>query len=191
MSGKPWETQVHEYYRAGWRFRVKTSKGKRYITRRKGQTEKGMGRFTNERWGVIERLKDEHPRTDNHAQKKVAAANRTPATSGASEPGMMPLGLSRREYLLEKIDDHIALKRGTSKMVECRYVVNHYCSYWTWSSRPLFFDDVDECFSPGMYTRMGIREGERVEEKWVFRASPRYCSLCSFFKEKEHIPSSG
>ncbi len=184
LSGKPWETLVLEYFSEGWRFRVKTSKGNRYITRRRGQEEKGMGRFTVERWGVIERLKNEGSGTDIIVQEKIATVFEAPGKSGASELRKGTPGLSRHEHLLDMIDDHLALFRGTVRMVDCRYVVNHFCSYWSWSSRPLFFDYVDEVFSPGQYTRIDIREGDRVEAKWVFRASSRYCSLCSFFKEK-------
>ena len=117
-------------------------------------------------------------------QENIAAVIEAPVLPGASEPGLWSSRLSRREYLWGKIDDHLALFRGTVRMVDCRYVVNHFCSYWAWGSRPPFFDDVDEVSSGGLYTRMDVRDGDRVEAKWVFRASPRFCSLCSYFNEK-------
>ena len=181
MSGKPWETKVKEYIRDGWNFRVKTSKGKRYITRRRGQDEKGMGRFIDEHWSAIERIRDEYLEVSNRAQEDVAAKIDSPIESEASESEVSPPGLSRREYLMKKIIDHIDLYRGALKMVECRYNVNKHCVYWTWIRRPSFFDDVDECFGPNMYARMDIRVDDKDENMWVFRASPWYCGHCSSF----------
>lgn len=184
MSGKLWETMVGEHIRDGWKFRVKTSKGIKYITRRRGQKERGMGRFTEEHWSVIERLKQEHLGTDILAQEDVAARTYTPTESKNTEMEDMTMRLSRHEFLVKKIDDHIALYRGTVKMVGCMYNINNHCTYWTWSRRPPFFDHVDECFDSDLYSEMDIQVGDKIMKQWIFRASPWYCRYCSSFKKK-------
>lgn len=184
LSGKQWETMVNEYIRCGWSFRIKTSKGRQYITRRRGQEERGMGRFTEELWSVIERLKNELLETVNHAPGKVAANTDTPSESEHNESEVLPKGLSRREFLVKRIEDSITVHRGGLKMGGCMHNMNSYCTYWLWSSRPPFFDHVDECFGSDQYARKDIQVGDKIEKKWVFRASPWYCGYCSSFKKK-------
>jgi hypothetical protein len=45
--------EIMEWAKNGWNFRVKTTKGKKYITRRKGQKEKSLGPFKPETWAII------------------------------------------------------------------------------------------------------------------------------------------
>jgi hypothetical protein len=40
----------------GWRFRIKTSRGHRYITRRRGGQERSLGRYTDHLWKQIQAL---------------------------------------------------------------------------------------------------------------------------------------
>ena len=40
----------------GWHFRIKTVKGKRYISARNGKEEKGIAPFSEELWGEIHNL---------------------------------------------------------------------------------------------------------------------------------------
>ena len=55
-NGGPGRDDIRRYIRDGWRFRIKTVKGLRYITRRKGQKERSLGPFKPELWALIRRL---------------------------------------------------------------------------------------------------------------------------------------
>ena len=52
----PDEKDINSYIREGWHFRIKTVKGRKYITRRKGQMERGIGPYNPDLWGSITQL---------------------------------------------------------------------------------------------------------------------------------------
>lgn len=48
--------QLKNWRDEGWVFRVKKTRKKRYIVRNKGQSEKSLGRFTDELWNKINEI---------------------------------------------------------------------------------------------------------------------------------------
>lgn len=55
------QTNLERWIDEGWRFRIKTSRGHRYITRRRGRQERSLGRYTDHLWIQIEALTRPQP----------------------------------------------------------------------------------------------------------------------------------
>ena len=184
MSEKLWETNVREYFHSGWNFRVKTVKGNEYITARKGQKERGLGKLTQARRKFIERFKDEA--VDIISQDSETTPDEIPVYLDSSSLDVeVQSSKSLRGELLDKIQYWIMMDRGGVKMDACMFNAQSHCTYWTWGKRPLFFDYVDELSESPPYTRRPIQLGDTVEERWMYRASPNYCGYCSSFKKKQ------
>jgi ribosomal protein L34 len=97
----------------GWTFRVKTVKGKKYITRRKGKQEKSLGRFDEKLWKLIHRSsvisKRDLERLD--AQKIIGS-------------------------LVHEI-------RGFDMSLDCSHIVDGFCFFWRFGDQPGFFRIAD------------------------------------------------
>ena len=67
------EEEISRYIDQGYYFRVKEVNGIKYITRRKGREEKGMGRYTEEVWSMIQRARSQTraPRHWMHTQEQA------------------------------------------------------------------------------------------------------------------------
>ena len=68
------EAELQALLKDGWYFRVKKSKGRDYITRRKGQTERSLGPFDEDLWNLIKRTRvDEASENGTYIQRTTKA----------------------------------------------------------------------------------------------------------------------
>jgi hypothetical protein len=147
--------EIVAWKKEGWTFRVKTVKEKRYITRRKGNKEKSLGRFHGELWALIEKaIRD--TRKDTLKVKK------------------------EREY--ENLVNSIVVNMRAFEMSKkCAHIVNEYCHYWGYDERPGFFNIVDYNIGKEYYKKI---KKKGFDSLWVFRAVPFYCQNCPSYKRK-------
>ena len=64
------QKDVKKWKNEGWTFRIKKVKGNKYITRRKGNRERGMGRFDDDLWALIEDSGSEASEVDDKIKLK-------------------------------------------------------------------------------------------------------------------------
>jgi hypothetical protein len=64
--------------------------------------------------------------------------------------------------------------------LNCAYIVDGFCHYWTHDEKPGFFNIVEARFGEELFKQIR-REGSPV---WVFRAVDFYCKDCPTFKEQ-------
>lgn len=115
--GDTWEMsfsqeQISEWKKDGWTFRVKTSKGKQYITRRRGQEERGMGRYNDKLWNII---KDTDREYDLHKQQQT-----------------------EKENAINEIEYRIKLNRAFEMGRSCSHSIDGFCHFWRHNFKPFF-----------------------------------------------------
>jgi hypothetical protein len=108
----------------GWTFRIKTVKGKRYISRRKGKQEKGLGRYNDGLWKLIENTTIE----PSHSEWRREA-----------------------EKIIEGIIDVI---RPIKMSTNCSHIIDGYCHLWRFSEKPGFFNIADDRIGKGYYRQI-------------------------------------
>jgi hypothetical protein len=94
------QEEIKRWKLEGWVFRVKKVNGNRYITRRKGNAEKGLGRFKEELWNVI---------------------NQTP-----TEPSRLKL----INEVYRAIESMLEYDRTIYLQHSCSHIVDEYCYFW-------------------------------------------------------------
>lgn len=163
------EEEIAEYIRDGWTFRVKKVKGRKYITRRKGQKERGLGLFTPVNWKLISSLLEK-----TESKEEILEEDKTNARAQRQIEGT-----------LKKIDDQLQQERGAVMMKSCYYVDDAlYCLYWNFEKKPAYFKTEEELFgspSTSLYKRKKIIFGGKMSSRWVYRASPWFCSKCTAY----------
>lgn len=118
------EDDIREWKKEGWKFRVKTVKGKRYVTRRKGKEEKGLGRHSDELSKLIENTRI------------------GPTRSEIRQEG---------EELVEGIMKQL---RVSHMSFNCTHIVEGFCRYWRYRDKPGFFNIVDDRIGEGYYKQV-------------------------------------
>lgn len=153
------EEDIRAFIREGWNFRVKPSRGRRYITRRRGQDEKSLGPYSDELWGTIERLREQRAHLPEYVSEIMKV----------------------QERALKDLDEHLSLERSVHMMINCVHKdEGGNCIFWTWSSKPNFYEYAEELFV-GKDIRL---VGGRGSKKWVVRASTWFCKYCPAFRDK-------
>jgi hypothetical protein len=118
------EDDIREWKKEGWKFRVKTVKGKRYITRRKGKEEKGLGRHRDVLWKLIENT-----------------------SIGPTRSELRREGMELVEGLMTQL-------RASYMSLYCIHVIEGFCSYWRFRDKPGFFNIVDDRIGEGYYRQV-------------------------------------
>ena len=116
-----WETREMEYTaediqnwkKDGWSFRLKTVKGRKYVTRRKGKQEKSLGRYSDQLWNTIQKSSTEKTRQE----KRIVQENRITDILSTIRPSLM------------------------SRL--CKHVVDGYCFFWRSDEPYGFFSIAD------------------------------------------------
>jgi len=116
--------EIKEWKKEGWKFRVKKVKGKRYITRRKGKHEKGLGRYNDKLWKLIQNTKIE----PSEFERKLEA-----------------------EKMVEGVLKMIRVHRMS---LNCSCVVEGFCHFWRYDEEPGFFNIVDDRIGEGYYKQI-------------------------------------
>jgi hypothetical protein len=148
--------EIREWIREGWSFRVKTVKGKEYISRRIGDVEKGMGRYEPNTWRLIQNTIAEL------SERKQIEENQRIAMNSLIEA-------------LETV-------RTLEVLMNCSYIVDGYCSFWRYKEKPEIFGQADERYKDEYWRK---NESYGVHP-WIFKVLPWYCNNCPAFKPKEN-----
>ncbi len=122
MSVSP--DEIKEWKKEGWKFRVKKVKGKQYITRRKGKHEKGLGRYNDKLWKLIQNTKIE------------------------------PSELERKLEAEKMVEDILKILRVHHMSLNCSHVVAGFCHFWRYGEEPGFFNIVDDRSGEGYYRQI-------------------------------------
>ncbi|UCD45990.1 MAG: hypothetical protein JSV27_05755 [Candidatus Bathyarchaeota archaeon] len=168
------EDEIRGLISDGWNFRAKTVKGHRYITRRKGQTERGVGPYDPELWKLITNLR-EQAKTEKNSLT-VREYDEVTRTRHSEE------WLRKRNELMTQLDYSLSINRGSTMMTSCHHRDREgHCIYWTWKEKPGFFKIVDDLDMNYLYVKKKISSKGVMTEKWVFSASPWFCSNCTVY----------
>jgi hypothetical protein len=152
--------EIIKWKNDGWTFRVKTVKGKRYITRRKRNREKSYGRYNERIWNIIKN---------------------TIAELSVSEQQVRAVADWRRGK--ELIKGLLGVTRITHMSKSCAHVIDGYCYFWKYDVKPAWFKIVNDGIGNGYYKQ--VLEGGSF--LWVFKALPFYCENCPEYKSKSNI----
>jgi hypothetical protein len=118
------EDEIKEWKKEGWKFRVKKVKGKQYITRRKGKHEKGLGRYSDRLWKLIQDTKIE------------------------------PSEFERKLEAEKMVEDILKMIRVRHMSLNCSHVVEGFCHNWKYDEEPGFFNIVDDRIGEGYYKQI-------------------------------------
>ena len=121
--------KIREWKRDGWKFRVKDVKGKRYISRRRGGEERGLGGYNEGLWRLIQSTKVE------------------------------PSKLELRDEVERAVEDIVKRIREYHMSSSCVHVVDGFCDYWRIDERLGFFNIVDARLGEGYYREVVTGEG--------------------------------
>jgi hypothetical protein len=157
----------------GWSFRIKVVKGRRYVTARRGRSERSLGPYSEELWTHIQRLRKEDTRARSASSPEADL-------SGLGEEGKLEL------MILDRIHDSIQIYRGAHMTVHCLFKGGDgYCEYWVWSSELSFMDEVRRHFGEDTFRR--VYDEASGTEKWVMRAIGFTCKGCPAFLDERMI----
>jgi hypothetical protein len=157
------EKELKEFIGDGWRFRVKKSKDRHYITRRKGQAEKSLGPYAEELWDMIIKLqtRKKNPR----------------ATVSASR-------LRQKEF-----EEHLKMERGARYMTTCLFTEDGFCTFYRYKNKPESFKIEDKIYTEGLSKIKELTVNGKTEHVWVHRANIPFCAECSAYISVEHVRS--
>ena len=113
--------QIREWKKDGWKFRVKVVKGKKYISRRRGGEEKGLGRYDDGLWRLIEDTEVE------------------------------PSDLELRGEVERVVEGLVKVIRENHMSSSCVHIVDGFCDFWRYRERLGFFNIVDARLGEGYY----------------------------------------
>jgi hypothetical protein len=113
--------EIKNWKNDGWTFRIKTVKGNKYITRRKGKQEKGLGRFDEKLWKLIQ----QNSVLSKHIKERTEAQNSITAI--------------------------VEIDRILKMSLDCSHIVDDFCYFWKYAEQPSFFRIADnvslsECY---------------------------------------------
>jgi len=147
------EEDVLGYVRDGWHFRVKSVKGRKYITRRKGQKERGVGPFDPDLWASINLF------TPQSAEEETSLIQE----ESVLEKGINDLPKGTPDWFRASVEfemkwrrllKDISMHRGLEMVRTCMHLDDEgLCSYWSWENEPNFFGLLDELMGSGMYKK--------------------------------------
>jgi hypothetical protein len=176
---------ILRYIRDGWNFRIKTVKGRRYITRRRGQEERGLGPYNENFWNLISHLVQLNAETG----APQAQDRRIPKTE-AYKPSEGKPELVHFEEDFGRLLEKLSMDRGVTMMMSCGHRDGEgFCTYWNWEEKPDFFELMDELHFDVFYMKKTIFVGSHESERWVLKAMHWYCWGCSAYHPRTHLKS--
>jgi hypothetical protein len=158
----------------GWSFRIKVVKGRRYITVRRGRSERSLGPYSEELWTHIQRLREEDTRA------------RSVSSPEADVSGLGDVGKLDLLVILDRVHDKIQSDRGAHMPFQCLFRGGDgYCEYWVWSNELPFMDEVRRHFGEDTFRR--VYDEASGTERWVTRAIGFTCKGCPAFLDERMI----
>lgn len=174
------KNEVTKLLEKGWRLRTKKVKDQRYISIRKGNREKGLGSYNQEKYNQLLSLQNNLP-----SSKPVTDIQETSRKSN-----VVPLSesIERQKRLTEELVkqlEKMQLYRGLIKSSECAHITDRYCTYWNWEKKeqiPKSHRFTNPLWEPEFKE---IIISETNERRWVARAAGSFCKYCSMFRQRE------
>jgi len=185
-----WET-IEGLLREGWRFRVKSSKGKKYISARKSGEERGIGPFKQDLWDAIT---DWKPRGTSEEEFE-SMSEESSAYIVTQRPGLseQPVEAKFTKRELEKALFDIRFERARVKARDCQYSFNGYCNYWKFIEKSGRLEAIYERFGaehPNLPI-ISTNPQWKSETRDIYRVNDILCIDCDKFtlREKKQEPS--
>lgn len=173
------EADIEAFLKEGWNFRVKVVKGRRYVTRRKGQQERSLGPYSEELWDTIVRVRKLIQEEGVHVPQK----ERVDDSDGS--PGIRSDLLKAAERNSNWLDQSLDLERSVYMMTRCVHRDDDgNCIYWAWGRKPGFFEHAEALFLAEDFKLVRVLGGNEAE-KWVVRASTWFCKHCPSFLDSQ------
>ncbi|MFC1803095.1 hypothetical protein ACFL0D_03910 [Thermoproteota archaeon] len=156
--------EIKELVEAGWNFRIKKVKGKNYITRRKGQTEKSMGPYNEKLWTNIREIVKKKPKL---SEKSVTS-------------------LSKFEILFKKWDEQLGTIRGFNAMNTCLFLdKERFCSYYGYNRKPGFMLTGEKMTDIDFIKLKEFNQNGVKKHLWIHKANIEYCKNCHAYISKK------
>ena len=171
--------EISDYIDQGYYFRVKKVNGKKYITRRKGREEKSLGRYTEDKWSMIEQARKQTDDSNLETSPEITASKPEETTS------VKPM------ELFKQLIEEASLSRGLIMFTDCMHKEDTMCTYWHWETRPPFFDTLDKLdgSDPSSYQLTEcLSEGQNVQ-RWNVKAQVAFCINCPAYIGKRDTAS--
>ena len=149
---------------AGWRFRIKTVKGKRYISARKGKEEKGIAPFSEELWGEIHNL----TKLNGDLKEEVS-----PKESNEE--------IENLQNQFKILKEALQLMRSAHMARFCLFKDReNFCEYWQWSEEPRAYSLFTKLLGENIFRV--VRDEATGLRRWAIRASEFTCAGCPAFR---------
>ena len=153
----------------GWHFRIKTVKGKRYIAARKGRDEKGIGPFSDELWGEIQKLICLGVELKGGASPKDK-------TSDEGDEDLL--------FHVRKLNESLRMSRGSHMARYCLFKDNeNYCEYWQWNREPHLYKYITKIWGENMFRTSSDEASGST--RWALKAFPYMCAGCPAFVDEQ------
>jgi hypothetical protein len=176
-KNSPEREEILGYIRDGWHFRIKTVKGRRYITRRRGQKERGLGPYKEDFWNLISHLVQLTAETgapQTHDRD-------IPESETEEQSEVVPKWVHIEENF-RRLMETLSMDRGVTMMMSCGHRDEEgFCTYWNWEDKPDFVELMDKLRLDVLYTKKTILMGSHESERWVLKAMHWYCWGCSAY----------
>jgi hypothetical protein len=167
------EDEIIKLLEEGWTIRQKKRKKWKYISIRKGNKEKSLGRYDEEKYAELKNLE----KTIKEPSSKMLAQKEEEEQTIKIH---QELEESRRR--IKEFEDDLQLHRGLFKTLNCIYKHEGYCTFWTWNVKPVF-KDYESIIFKIEYKKMKI--SKTGGEVWLIKATSQFCKFCSVFKKRE------
>lgn len=153
--------QIEEFALNGWDFRVKPRKNKKYVSRRKGPQEKGLGRYTDEYWEMIQDVK----------RSLTEAKEKSMQTQTETKETIHPL-LIAWEELEQNMKIYLNFR--------CLYLEHdRFCGYWLLEDLPRHGKQLDQTILEDYFRKVNSVDGKT--QAWAFKPTKGVCSSCPSF----------
>ena len=174
----PTDEELLSYLRAGWHIHKKPVKKYTYIIRRKGQTTRSIGRYTDELWSRIQTL--EHRLTLE--QEELLTEQRKPVDDAAT--AMRREAGRRFAKARENIITRMTIYRGIAMSRDCKYKKDDFCTFWLWKEKMPIFSSIQDTMKPGVEYFREHRD-EAGTKMYIVCAGPFYCANCHAYEPYE------
>lgn len=158
----------------GWKFRIKTSHGRKYITRRKKGEERSLGKYNENLWNLI---KESTIEKTLEKERSIEALQNEIETLKISLTTMQNTIDEIKEELEEKSDTGFDLTHLTEKKISIclnhkEWYGNRFCSVYTWDRKP---SKIMRIFPDVKFKRNKMDN----EQRWRFIPHPDICTFCN------------
>jgi hypothetical protein len=165
----------------GWYFRKKKVDGNWYITRRKKQNERSLGRYDDDLWYMIE---EETGKTSKKEESKKIPQKLNVKNNKIDYPKKTDIYEPK-----DKLQEGFSINRGLFMSINCLHIADGFCKYWTWDKKPSFFKTFDEEFGPkhDFYGLIDDVVKGKIVKRWAVRAYRDYCRNCPSYLSLKDI----